>query len=164
MHVICQLTEKFSRCHHFNLTSRRQGHTGPVTSLQLHSTAGGRVLLISTAGDAEVRIWEGPQVSATSSRPCSNIDDGQATRGGERVVSSGTPTPSVGPAAASREVPAHESCQPSTAPSEVPAEAQSAPEGGQRSTGDEWHLSQVLSGGRMQLCAAVTYLPTDPDW
>ncbi len=37
-----------------------QGHAGPVTSVQLYSLPGGGALLVSTGGDAETRIWEGP--------------------------------------------------------------------------------------------------------
>lgn len=52
---------KFPVMHTCNLMGLPQGHAGhPVTSVQLYSLPGGGSLLVSTGGDTETRVWEGP--------------------------------------------------------------------------------------------------------
>ena len=48
------------------MLSLSQGHTGPVTSVQLHSLPDGGALLISTGGDAKTCIWDGLHNAAAS--------------------------------------------------------------------------------------------------
>ncbi|KAG2482428.1 hypothetical protein HYH03_018632 [Edaphochlamys debaryana] len=142
-----------------------RGHGGPVTSLCIHRlpTSGQadsgqpRLLLVSTAGDADVVVWEcGPSV-ATSDVTSGTGDGAKTSTSGDADVEAETASGGRGGV----------------------TEAAGSSEGGAKlgsadgPTADAaklygdscWWLAQRIHvGTRMQTTAAMTHLPLDPDW